>query len=74
MPSYLVKPGDVVKVCEKSRNLTVIHDSLKIRKGPVAPWLELDKAKLEGRILALPTKESIPVKINEQLIVEFYSR
>ncbi|MGB9562068.1 MAG: 30S ribosomal protein S4, partial [bacterium] len=64
----------VIKVREKSKNLDVIHESLKKKRGPELPWLEVNKAKLEGRVISLPTKDMMPVKINEQLIVEFYSR
>ncbi len=74
IPSYLVKPGDVIQVREKSKTLAVIHEGLKSKREKLSGWLEVDKAKLEGRVLSMPTRESIPIPINEQLIVEFYSR
>ncbi len=75
IPSYQVKPKDVVKVREKSRDLAIIHDSLKAadRLGKLS-WLRIDKAKLEGEVLDLPTREQIPEPITEKLIVELYSK
>jgi len=75
IPSYQVKPRDVVKVREKSRDLAIIHDSLKAvdRLGKLS-WLRVDKAKLEGEVLDLPTREQIPEPITEKLIVELYSK
>jgi len=75
IPSYQVKPRDVVKVREKSRGLAIIHDSLKAadRLGKLS-WLRVDKAKLEGEVLDLPTREQIPEPITEKLIVELYSK
>ena len=60
---------------EKSRKLTVIANSLEARKGQSAPaWLELSPERLAGRVLSIPTRESIPTPVNEQLIVELYSK
>ncbi len=75
IPSYQVKPKDVVKVREKSRNLGVIHESLRAaeRMGRVS-WLRVDKAKLEGEVLDYPTRDQIPEAITEKLIVELYSK
>ncbi len=75
IPSYLLKPGDVVAVREKSRNLTVIKEALEAlpRRG-LAPWLELRKENFEGVFKTLPTRDEIDIPVNEQLIVEFYSR
>ncbi len=75
VPSYLVRPGDEVAVREKSRQLTVIVNSLESRKGQTTPeWLELAPERLGGRILSIPTRASIPTPVNEQLIVELYSK
>jgi small subunit ribosomal protein S4 len=75
IPSFLVKPGDEVQVREKSRTLTVVLSALEARKGQVAPqWLELSPEQLSGRVLSIPTRDSIPTPINEQLIVELYSK
>jgi small subunit ribosomal protein S4 len=75
IPSYQVRPGDEVQVREKSRELTVVKHSLDSRKGQGVPdWLELHAERLSGRILHVPTRASIGVPINEQLIVELYSK
>ena len=75
IPSFLVKPGDEVGLREKSRKLTVVANSLEARKGQTAPtWLELSPERLAGRVLSIPTRESIPTPVNEQLIVELYSK
>ncbi len=75
VPSYLLKPGDVVKVREKSRKLEIIHQSLRrMREGRQLPWLDLNKANLTGTLLEVPSREDIPVEVNESLIVELYSK
>ena len=75
IPSYQVRPGDEVQVREKSRELTVVKHSLDSRKGQGVPdWLELHAERLSGRVLHVPTRASIGVPINEQLIVELYSK
>jgi len=75
IPSYQVRPGDEVQVREKSRELTVVKHSLDSRKGQGVPdWLELRAERLSGRVLHVPTRASIGVPINEQLIVELYSK
>lgn len=75
IPSFLVTPGDVVKVKDRSRKLGVIHDSLRrVKEGKLAPYLELDKAKLEGRLTDMPSRADIPVDVNEQAVVELYSK
>jgi len=75
IPSYILKVGDVVKVKEKSRGVEIIHHNLsKAGRVEELSWLQIDKAKLEGKLLTIPTRDQIPVPLNEQLIVEFYSR
>ena len=75
IPSFLVRPGDEVLVRERSRKLSVISNSLEARKGQTAPaWLELSPERLGGRVLSVPTRDSIPTPVNEQLIVELYSK
>ncbi len=75
IPSYQVKPGDVIQVREKSRKLEIFHASMRrIKEGQLLPWLELDKARLTGRFLDWPKREDIPVHVNESLIVELYSK
>jgi small subunit ribosomal protein S4 len=71
--SYQLKAGDVVTVKEKSRNLEAIHSALKnIKDTP--EWLSVDKVKLEGSVINIPERTSIPIDAQEHLIVELYSR
>ncbi len=75
IPSFQVKPGDTVQVRDKSRKDEVFHASVRrIKEGKLLSWLELDKARLSGRFLDLPKREDIPVNINENMIVELYSK
>ena len=75
IPSYQVKPGDVVAVGEKFRDLLPIKEALiSSERFEVPGWLEVDIEKLSGNVLALPTREQISGDINEQLIVELYSK
>ena len=75
IPSFSVKPGDVVQVKQKSRRLGVIHDSMKkVRDGELLSWLELDKAGMKGSLLSNPARADIPLEVNESLIVELYSK
>ncbi len=75
VPSMLVRANDVIRVAEKSRKseyFLAIAESLQHMRTP--EWLSLDAAELEGRVLTLPEREQIDVPINEQLVVEYYSR
>lgn len=73
IPSYQLKPGDIIQVREKSKNLENIHNSLKnLRDTP--EWLSIDKVKLEGSAIRVPERNEIPVNVQEQLVVELYSR
>ena len=75
IPSFQVNIGDEIQVVEKSRQLDAIHDSMKrVRDGKLVGWLSLDKAQMKGSLLEMPSRDSIPVNINEQLIVELYSK
>ena len=73
IPSYLVKAGDIIAVREKSKSLEVITNSVDGRSNRY-PWLEWDSDKLCGKFMAYPNREDIPETINEQLIVELYSK
>jgi len=73
IPSYSVKPGDVISVREKSRNLEIIRSALE-KDGKGFPWLSLDKEKMSGTLLKFPTRDEIPLPVQEQLIVELYSK
>ena len=75
IPSYLLRVGDTVQVRERSKDLVVIQSSVRSRKGQSAPeWLEASGDTLSGRVLNIPSRESIATPINEQLIVELYSK
>jgi small subunit ribosomal protein S4 len=75
IPSYLVKVGDVIEVRENSRKLAVISDAVDavVRRG-IPAWLELSKEQLRGTVKAYPTREELTMPIQEQLIVELYSK
>lgn len=75
IPSYLLKPQDVVQVRQKSRKMDTILDSMKRIKGDIElTWLELDKAKLRGTFKAFPGRDEMELTVNEQLVVELYSK
>ena len=75
IPSLLVRAGDQVTLRERSRSLAVVQNALEARKGQGVPqWLEFSSDGPTGRVLNIPTRESIPVPINERLIVELYSK
>ncbi len=73
IPSYLLKPGDVVGVKPSSRDLPIIRHSLE-QDNPRMPWLAWNSDKWEGSFLAYPQRDQIPENIREQLIVELYSK
>ena len=73
VPSYSLKEGDVVSVRERSRSLEVIADSLASRANNY-PWLEWDANSLSGKFVSYPQRSDIPETINEQLIVDLYSK
>jgi len=75
IPSYLVAPGDKIRVCDKSRKLDVIHASMRrIKDDQPYSWLELDKANMTGMFREIPERENVPLNVQEQLVVELYSR
>ena len=73
IPSYTLKPGDIIAIREKSKGLEVISEALSGRTNRYA-WLEWDDAKMEGKFLSPPAREEITENIKEQLIVELYSK
>jgi small subunit ribosomal protein S4 len=74
IPSYQVKPGDVMTVRDKSRNLEIIHQALREGRAGDLPYLRLDKAHLRGELLEHPKRTDIPLLVQEQLVVELYSK
>ena len=73
IPSYQVKPNDIVGVREKSKSLSVIEDSLS-KSNNVYEWLTWNSDKKEGTFVSVPERSQIPENINEQFIVELYSK
>ncbi len=75
IPSFRVKAAMEIAVAEKSRKVPTITDALEFAQGRgIPPWLELDSAGMTGKVTELPTREDIRYPIQEQLIVELYSR
>ena len=74
VPSYSVKPGQIIAVREKSKSLEVIADSLAGFNHSKYPWIEWDEAAKAGKFLHKPERADIPENIREQLIVELYSK
>jgi small subunit ribosomal protein S4 len=75
IPSYLVRPGDVIEVRDKSKKVVRILETLEgVARRGVPQWLELDKEQLKGNVKALPTRGDINIPIQEKLIVELYSK
>lgn len=75
IPSYLVRPGDVIEVRERSKKIVRIQEALEgmARRG-TPQWLELDKDQMKASVKSLPTREEITIPIQEKLIVELYSK
>jgi small subunit ribosomal protein S4 len=75
VPSMLMKPGDVVQVREGSRQRTFFKSLPDVAEGRTSPtWLSRDIGGLSGKLIQLPSRQEIDAKLNEQLIVEYYSR
>lgn len=74
IPSYTLKPGDLVSVRERSKSLEAITSSLAGKSSNRYPWLEWDNASLTGKFVSVPGRDDIPENIKEQLIVELYSK
>ena len=75
IPSYLVKPGDVIEVKEKCKSSQRYKEVLETTGGRLVPaWLDVDQENLRGTVKQLPTREEIDVPVNEMLIVELYSK
>jgi len=74
IPSYRLRPGDIVGVRERSKSLEAITESLQLNRHTKYSWLEWDGAKMEGKFMNVPERSEIPENIKEQLIVELYSK
>lgn len=75
VPSFLLRPGDTVAVAEKSKQLQAVADSLSVAEHRGAPeWVEVDPQGLKGKFVRVPTREEMQLPLQEQLIVELYSK
>lgn len=74
IPSYLLQPGDVVAVRERSKSLEIIQNSVGATTRSKFSWLEWDAATLSAKFINRPERSEVPEAINEQLIVELYSK
>lgn len=73
--SYLLKAGDVVSICEKARGLDKIKSVVEANSArPVPQWIDLDREALSAKVINLPNRDQIDAPVEEQLIVEFYSK
>jgi small subunit ribosomal protein S4 len=75
IPSYSVKQGDVIKVIGRSeKNPTIEHAIEEVKGRGIPAWLSFDASTITGRIVSMPTREQINLPVQEQLIVELYSK
>ena len=74
IPSYSLKVGELINVREKSKSLEAITESLSVKSSKKYPWLEWDAVSFSGKLVSLPERDLIPENIQEQLIVELYSK
>ncbi|MEN8247479.1 MAG: 30S ribosomal protein S4 [Bacteroidota bacterium] len=74
VPSFALRIGDIVEVREKSKSLETVTNSVAATATKRFPWLEWDPATLAGKLISMPIREDIPENIQEQLIVELYSK
>ncbi|AEB12434.1 30S ribosomal protein S4 [Marinithermus hydrothermalis] len=74
-PSYRVKPGDVISVAERSKKLVVFQENAEAAKRRKLPmWLEYDPETMTGKFVRLPERDELAIPVNEQLVIEYYSR
>ena len=74
IPSYAIQPGDVITLREKSRSNELFRTNFLDGRGFAVPYLERDFNAFSGTLTRLPNREEIPVEVNDQLVVEYYSR
>jgi len=75
IPSYSVKAGDVVTIISRSqKNVTIEHAMEEVKGRGIPEWLSFDPNSISGRIVSMPTREQINLPVQEQLIVELYSK
>ncbi|MBN7772751.1 30S ribosomal protein S4 [Clostridium aminobutyricum] len=74
IPSYTVKEGDIISLKEKSRDIAAFKSNFLDWQGFAVPYIERDFDHFSGKLLRSPQREEIPIEVNDQLVVEFYSR
>ncbi|MCD4819510.1 MAG: 30S ribosomal protein S4 [Candidatus Cloacimonetes bacterium] len=74
IPSFIVNIDDVVVVKDKSKKLSIIQEAIDANRGSQYEWLEVNSDEFTGKVLQIPTREQIPIIIDERLIVEYYSK
>jgi small subunit ribosomal protein S4 len=74
IPAYLLVAGDIIKIKDKSKKLDLVHNSLKKFRDNTYNWLSVDKATLSGTFVQVPDRSEVPLNVNEQLVVELYSK
>ncbi|RPI72852.1 MAG: 30S ribosomal protein S4 [Ignavibacteriales bacterium] len=74
IPSYVVNPGDEIRIRDKSKKMDAIHNSIKRVRDNQFSWLTIDKASLSGTFVQVPERSEVPLNANEQLVVELYSK
>lgn len=75
IPSYIVKPGDVIEVRESSRSIPLIADNIsKMEHREIPAWVEVSGSEFKGKVVHVPSREDIHLPIQEQLIIELYSK
>ena len=74
VPSYIVKVGEIVQLRPSSKMQERVADNLAAGRSPIPPWLELDAAEKKGTVRGLPIREDIQIPVQEQLIVELFSK
>jgi small subunit ribosomal protein S4 len=75
IPSYIIKPNQEIEIAEKSRTLQLIQEAIEASTDvDKFEWLEVDKDGFKGKLLNVPSRDQIPVEIDERLIVEYYSK
>ena len=75
IPSYILKPGETIEVRSKSKKMDIIIDSMRRIKGDIdLTWLNIDKAKMKGTFISVPDRDEMKLTVNEQLVVELYSK
>lgn len=74
IPSYFLRPGDIIEISEKSKRHPAIQQALSSIKAPMVEWLSWNEDKMIGTFQHIPNRNHIPENINEQLIVEWYSK